>query len=74
MVGFYEEMANFAAMSEDVGFLGQCAGESPDPCAPVAHPSSIAPVNPAVLPRRPRQLQLLAIPEAFSVPGTERTS
>jgi hypothetical protein len=26
MLGFYEEMADLAAMSEDDGFLGQCAG------------------------------------------------
>jgi hypothetical protein len=26
MLGFYEELADLAAMSEDDGFLGQCAG------------------------------------------------
>ena len=31
MLGFYEELAEFAAMSEDQGFLGQCATEIAEP-------------------------------------------
>lgn len=64
MTGFYEEMADFAAMSEDDGFLGQCAGELPEPMAastfqPASSLSGIAPVH-----RGPQQLQLLLIPRA----------
>jgi hypothetical protein len=66
MTDFYEELADFAAMSEDDGFLGQCAGEDTD--LP-AHPTQIitsgecgiAPVR-----RGPQQLQLLAVPERIT--------
>jgi hypothetical protein len=58
MLGFYEEMADLAAMSEDDGFLGQCAGSEiekgtrEDQHSPSGLPSV------ELLPRRPRQLKL----------------
>jgi hypothetical protein len=57
MLGFYEEMADLAAMSEDDGFLGQCAGSEMEKGAPEDQnsPSSL-PVG--LLRPRPRQLKL----------------
>jgi hypothetical protein len=61
MVGFYEEMADFAAMSEDDGFLGQCAGETIEPpCYPAQPVMWTGPV-PVSSHREPQQLQLLVI-------------
>jgi hypothetical protein len=65
MLGFYEDMAEFAAMSESEGFLGQCASEVADP--PPADPLLMESQRGAVvhchilIPDRPRQLQLLVI-------------
>ena len=63
MTDFYEELADFAAMSEDDGFLGQCAGEDAD--LPVLSTEAgtsgecwIAPAR-----RGPQQLQLLVVLE-----------
>jgi hypothetical protein len=60
MLGFYEEMADLAAMSEDDGFLGQCAGSEVEKGAPEDQNSNSPSSFPAVqLPRRgPRQLKL----------------
>ena len=69
MVGFYEEMANFAAMSEDDGFLGQCAGEGADLAATPAQQTPAGLSNIASPRRGPRQLQLLVIPR----PTADRT-
>jgi hypothetical protein len=58
MLGFYEEMADLAAMSEDDGFLGQCAGsEIEKSAAEDQHSPSNLPIE--LLPRGPRQLKLL---------------
>jgi hypothetical protein len=58
MLGFYEEMADLAAMSEDDGFLGQCAGsEMEKNTAEDQHSPSNLPAE--LLPRGPRQLKLL---------------
>jgi hypothetical protein len=58
MLGFYEEMADLAAMSEDDGFLGQCASSEIEKGPPeeTNPPSSLAATE--LLPRRPRQLKL----------------
>jgi hypothetical protein len=62
MVGFYEEMADFAAMSEDDGFLGQCATEGTE-LSPTPVWSEVPTLpNVPVTRRGPRQLQLLALP------------
>jgi hypothetical protein len=60
MLGFYEEMADLAAMSEDDGFLGQCAGSEIEKSAPEDQnsPSSLPAAE--LLRRRPRQLKLSA--------------
>jgi len=67
MVGFYEEMADFAAMSEDDGFLGQCAAEgvelSPTPIRTETPILSSIPVTR----RGPRQLQLLVLPRRDAI-------
>jgi hypothetical protein len=60
MLGFYEDMADLAAMSEDDGFLGQCAGSEIEKGAPADQnsPSSL-PAAGLLRPRpRPRQLKL----------------
>jgi hypothetical protein len=58
MLGFYEEMADLAAMSEDDGFLGQCAGSDMEKSAPEDYhsPSGLPTVQ--LLRRGPRQLKL----------------
>jgi hypothetical protein len=63
MIGFYEEMADLAAMSEDDGFLGQCAGSQTEKSAPEEHlpVSSLPPVD--LLRREPRQLKLATFKE-----------
>jgi hypothetical protein len=59
MLGFYEEMADLAAMSEDDGFLGQCAGSEIEKSAPEDQNSSASLPAAGLLPRGPRQLKLL---------------
>jgi hypothetical protein len=62
MVGFYEEMADFAAMSEDDGFLGQCAAQGSELFpTPIRTETPIMTRNP-IARRGPRQLQLLVLP------------
>jgi hypothetical protein len=58
MLGFYEEMADLAAMSEDDGFLGQCASSEIENGAP--EDQNFLSTLPAValLPSAPRQLKL----------------
>jgi hypothetical protein len=58
MLGFYEEMADLAAMSEDDGFLGQCAGAEVEKGAPEHQNSSSNLPAAELLPRGPRQLKL----------------
>jgi hypothetical protein len=67
MLGFYEEMADLAAMSEDEGFLGQCAGSEMEKAAAPEDPNSLSilPVV-ALLPRAPRQLKL-----STTMPGSD---
>jgi hypothetical protein len=58
MLGFYEEMADLAAMNEDDGFLGQCASSEADKVDPEdknSH-SNLSVVE--LFPPRPRQLKL----------------
>ena len=58
MLGFYEEMADLAAMSEDDGFLGQCASPEIEKTAPEdQNACSGLPVI-ELLRRRPQQLML----------------
>jgi hypothetical protein len=60
MLGFYEEMADLAAMSEDDGFLGQCASSEIEKVALEEQKfSSSLPIT-ELLQRRPRQLKLTA--------------
>ena len=60
MLGFYEEMADLAAMSEDDGFLGQCASSEIENSAP--EDQNFLSTLPAValLARAPRQLKLVS--------------
>jgi hypothetical protein len=58
MLGFYEELADLAAMSEDDGFLGQCAGSEIEKGAPEDQNSPAGLPAVALLPRVPRQLKL----------------
>jgi len=58
MLGFYEEMADLAAMSEDDGFLGQCAGSEIEKTAPEDQNSLSTLAAFSLLPRAPRQLKL----------------
>jgi hypothetical protein len=60
VLGFYEEMADFAAMSEDQGFLGQCATEIAEPMRVDERRVSLK-FESDLLPAHPRQLQLLII-------------
>ena len=62
MLGFYEEMADLAAMSEDDGFLGQCAGAEMEKAAPEDQNSSSSLPAAELLPRGPRQLKLTTQP------------
>jgi len=58
MLGFYEEMADLAAMSEDDGFLGQCASSEIEKVTPEdQNACSNLPVT-ELLRRRPQQLRL----------------
>jgi hypothetical protein len=58
MLGFYEELADLAAMSEDDGFLGQCASSELEKTAPEDQNSlSVLPVA-KLLRRGPVQLRL----------------
>ena len=58
MLGFYEELADLAAMSEDDGFLGQCAGSELEKTAPEDQNSlSVLPVA-KLLRRGPVQLSV----------------
>jgi hypothetical protein len=66
MIGFYEELAEFAAMSEDDGFLGQCAGQISD-TPPAAAYCSLP--TPFIDRNRAQQLQLLTIPKRGLEPG-----
>jgi len=58
MLGFYEEMADLAAMNEDDGFLGQCAGSEIEKAAPEDQHSPSSLLAAELLARRPRQLKL----------------
>ena len=58
MLGFYEEMADLAAMNEDDGFLGQCAGSEIEKTAPADQNSSSGLLAAELLRRRPQQLKL----------------
>lgn len=60
MLGFYEEMADLAAMSEDDGYLGQCATDIAEPLR--GDEIKVRPRCEGHLFRGgPRQLQLLVI-------------
>jgi hypothetical protein len=61
MLGFYEELADFAAMSEDDGFLGQCASESVDPLRSAEVNLAASTSGGGSSRGRPRQLRLLVI-------------
>jgi hypothetical protein len=67
MLGFYEEMADLAAMNEDEGFLGQCAGSELEKAAAEDQnsPSSLPATE--SLQRRPRQLKL----STFTISGRD---
>jgi hypothetical protein len=58
MLGFYEEMADLAAMNEDDGFLGQCASSEIEKSTHEEQhsPSSLPAAQ--LLRRGPRQLKL----------------
>ena len=58
MLGFYEEMADLAAMNEDDGFLGQCAGSEIEKGAPEDQNSPSGLPAAELLRRRPQQLKL----------------
>jgi hypothetical protein len=58
MLGFYEEMADLAAMNEDDGFLGQCAGSEIEKVTPEDQNSPSGLPAAELLRRRPRQLKL----------------
>ena len=58
MLGFYEEMADLAAMSEDDGFLGQCAGSELETATPDDQNSLSSLPAAELLRRGPRQLKL----------------
>ena len=61
MLGFYEEMADLAAMSEDDGFLGQCASSEIEKVTPEDQNASSSLSVTELLPRRARQLKLTAV-------------
>ena len=54
-------MADLAAMSEDDGFLGQCAGSEIEKVAPDDQNSLPSVPAAALLRRRPRQLKLSTV-------------
>ena len=58
MLGFYEEMADLAAMNEDDGFLGQCAGSEIEKAAPEDQNSPSISLAAELLRRQSRQLKL----------------
>ncbi len=66
MTDFYEELADFAAMSEDDGFLGQCAGEADDLPVPSTEPAASGECGIAPMQRGPQQLQLLVVAERIT--------
>lgn len=68
MVGFYEEWADFAAMSEDDGFMGQCAQAEPDCPAALTEPTISGECGIVTPPRSPQQLQLLVVLERIPSP------
>lgn len=63
MTDFYEELADFAAMNEDDGFLGQCAGEAAELPAPSTELTASGECGIARLRQGPQQLQLLVVLE-----------
>ena len=65
MTDFYEELADFAAMSEDDGCLGQCAGTDLLP-EPSTWPTTSGECGIAPMRQRPQQLQLLVVLERIS--------
>jgi hypothetical protein len=66
MTDFYEELADFAAMSEDEGFLGQCSGEDTELPRPPTEPSTSGECGIAPMRHRPQQLQLLVALERIT--------
>jgi hypothetical protein len=58
MLGFYEELADLAAMSEDDGFLGQCAGSELEKTPPDEQNSLCELPAAKLLRREPLQLKL----------------
>lgn len=60
MLNFYEEMANFAAMSEDAGYLGRCATKIGQLFRGDKR-TVRAPYKGGLLREKPRQLQLLTV-------------
>ena len=62
MLGFYEEMAELAAMSEDDGFLGQCAGSEIEKSAPEDQNPHASLLSAELVRRGPRQLKLSTYP------------
>lgn len=66
MTDFYEELAEFAALSEDDGFLGQCAGEADGLPASSTDIATSGECGIAPMPQRPQQLQLLVVLERIS--------
>lgn len=66
MTDFYEELANFAAMCEDDGFLGQCAGEESALPMPLSDMTTSGECGIAPTQRGPQQLQLLVVPERIA--------
>jgi hypothetical protein len=66
MTDFYEELADFAAMSEDDGFLGQCAGADADLPTLVIEPSASGECWIAPTRGGPQQLQLLVVLERIT--------
>jgi hypothetical protein len=61
-----EELADFAAMSEDDGFLGQCAGTEVDLPATATRVFTSGECGIARMRQRPQQLQLLVVLERSS--------
>lgn len=61
MTDFYEELADFAAMSEEDGFLGQCASTEANLPATLAEVVTSGECGIAPMRRRPQQLQLLVV-------------